>query len=106
MMALPDELEEDFCTDLDRIEEEENKVRYVTSIERMGIEIGERQGERKGLLKGIAISLDSKFGPAQKKLLRKVRALPDVAALVRFMRFLSTADSVEEVREFLDQESR
>ena len=65
-MVLPQELEERFQTELARFEEE-TKMPYITSIERMGLERGMEQGLQQGLQQGAATVLrrllTRRFGP-------------------------------------------
>lgn len=100
LMTLPDDLEGAFLADVDRFEKE-NKMEWLSSIERRGykkgveegIEKGIRQGreegvgegERRGLLEGIEALLDAKFGNAGAKLARKARRIGDVSALRELM---------------------
>jgi hypothetical protein len=100
IMALPDELEDAFCADLDEFEEE-NKMPYISSVERIGEKRGLEIGHRKGLIEGIGLYLSTKFGSAGVKLIRDVRRLESVAELRKLKRFLKTADSIDEVREHL-----
>ncbi len=51
MMHLPKELEQQFWSDLDRFEEE-MKMRYVNSVERMALERGMAQGMQQGMQQG------------------------------------------------------
>ena len=86
---------------------------YITSIERKGIEKGReegiregiregmREGMRKGILEGIALALDSKFGQPGRKLLPKIRALTDIAALRAIGRTIKKAKTLEDVRRHL-----
>lgn len=75
MMRLPRELEEKFWSDLNRFEEE-MKMQYVNSGERMalerGMETGLQQGLRAGKIQVIAQLLAARFGalpaPAKAKL--------------------------------------
>lgn len=80
-------------------------MRYVTSIERLAKkqahEQGLREGLRDGLREGIALALEAKFGADGRKLLRKVRALDDVAALRALTRRVRSATTVEQVQQFL-----
>ena len=125
IMALPEELEESFDQDL-RGYEEGQKMVWISSIERLGMKRGLEQGleqglekglkkglkkglvqghasgKREGLLEGIALILDAKFGAAGRKLLAKARALPDVASLRRFARFLAKADDLAQVRGYFE----
>ena len=77
--------------------EEEKKVKYVTSIERLAKE----EGMCEGLLEGITCTLDERFGVAGSRLLRKVRALKDAEELRAFLRFLHKASTLQEVRDYL-----
>lgn len=108
IMTLPDDLDEQFESDLHQYEEE-NKMAYVTSIERVGYRrgheagerSGERKGERKGALKVVEAFLEAKFGPEGRKLLKKVNALSEPEQLHELAAFLKTATTVKEVSEFL-----
>ncbi len=72
MMRLPKELEQQFWFDLDRFEEE-MKMRYVNSVERMALERGMEQGMQQGLRAGklqvVTRQLVARFGelPASAK---------------------------------------
>lgn len=52
MMRLPKELDERFWSDLDRFEEE-MKMRYVSSVERMALERGMEAGLQQGMEQGM-----------------------------------------------------
>jgi hypothetical protein len=104
LMTLPADLEELFLADIHQFEEE-NKVEWLSSIERRGykkgMDEGEEKGKREGLLEGVSFLLDSKFGAAGIRLSKKVRALKDLEELREFARFLKSAESIDEVREYL-----
>jgi hypothetical protein len=95
-MTLPDDLEEVFQTELHEFEEE-NAVPFVTSFERVGIKKGLRQGR----LEGIKVLLEVKFGAAGRRLLPKAKEL-DVDELQKLTHFLKKAETLDEVREYLD----
>ena len=57
MLNLPKSVEQQFALELDEYEEQQ-KMRYVTSIERNGIEKGLEQGLEKGIVKGIEQGLE------------------------------------------------
>ncbi len=100
IMTLPDDLDAEFYEEIDRYHEE-SKMEYISGIERRGMQKGREQGHRKGLVEGIALALDAKFGPTGLRLLRKVRTLDDVKTLRKFARFLKHAETLDEVREYL-----
>jgi hypothetical protein len=72
----------------------------------MGMEMGRvegiEKGERTGLLEGIAVVLEMKFGDAGSRLFKKARAVRDVEKLRDFVTFLKTAKSTAEVRKYLE----
>jgi hypothetical protein len=100
MMSLPEELEQQFQAEIARFEEE-RRMTYLTSYERRGIEIGRKEGLEKGLLEGIALDLEIKFGAAGKKLMPKLRALHDVQKLRAVARALKSAESLDEVKQLV-----
>lgn len=100
IMTLPDDLEESFRIEIFDYEQEKN-MPYLSSIERKALDRGREEGREEGLLDGIAILLETKFGKAARKLLPQVQALGTVAELRRFMRFLESTKSLDEVRKKL-----
>jgi hypothetical protein len=113
IMDLPDELQEAFRTDVFHFEEEKH-MPYLSSIERLarkeglqeGLEQGLEQGRKEGLLEGIAQDLDVKFGQRGRRLLPRVRALEEVAALRTLSRKLKAATTLDEVRALLPREPK
>ena len=56
MMRLPEHLKQELWQNIDLLEERE-KMRYVSSIEQIGIEKGMQQGVQQGVLQGEALAL-------------------------------------------------
>lgn len=79
VLALPEDLAAEFDDKLSEFEEE-RKMRYVTSIERRGIEKGRQEGLQKGLKAGvigvILRLLQRRFGPLDEATQAHIRALP------------------------------
>jgi hypothetical protein len=108
IMDLPEDLENAFRTDVFRYEAQKH-MPYLSSIERLARKEGLQQGLEQGLEQGraeelrevIAVTLEAKFGKAGRKLLPKIGALPDLAALRALWRALSTATTLDEVRDLL-----
>jgi hypothetical protein len=71
VMHLPKELQRDYRDEMERFEEE-RKMPYVTTIERMGIEQGRQQGGA-----GLTIKqLEIKLGQLDERVIEVVRSLP------------------------------
>ena len=73
-------------------------MEYVSSFERVGFKIG----LRKGLLICAPICFRAKFGNRGRRLLIKAQAL-DLDRLEKFMRFLSRAKTLDQVRKYLNR---
>ena len=97
MLTLPSELEKEFWQEFSEYEEA-NSMRYVTSVERIGIEKGIEQGIQKGLIKGISLGLKLKFGDSGQSLLPEIESIKDVEKLSAVLEAMETADSVDELR--------
>jgi predicted transposase YdaD len=101
MMTLPEELEEAFEAELIQMKEDQN-VEYVSRFERRAMEKEREEGREAGLLEGIAILLEVKFGPAGRELLPQVQSLTGLPQLRKFSQYLKDAGSLSEVREYLE----
>ncbi len=104
-MDLPDDLQEAFRIDVFRFEEEKH-MPYLSSIERLARKEGLEEGRREGLLEGIALDLNAKFGQRGRRLLPRIRALENLAALRAVSRVLKTATTLDEVRALLPRTPR
>ena len=93
LLALPTELEHRFLSEVESIEEE-NKMPYVTSAER----IGEERGLQRGLLDGIALAMRIKFGAASAEVLPEIQALTDLETIRAVFAGLESAQTLDDVR--------
>ena len=100
-MELPPALAGVFRQDLDRIQEE-RRMPYVTSIERLAYEQGRREREEEGrrrmLVWIITDALEIRFGVAGKRLVPRVRALTALDKLRALRRVAWTAETLDEVK--------
>jgi hypothetical protein len=93
LLRLPDALRGQFVQEL-RTFEEERQMSYITSIEELGIE----KGRAAGLLDGIVLALDLKFGDAAVPVIAEVRQLTDVSVLEAILGQIKLAATLEDVR--------
>jgi hypothetical protein len=89
MMELPPPLQNVFWQDLDKIQEE-RRMPYITSVERVGV--------RRGLRMGIEALLHVRFGDEGLKLMPEIREIHEEEQLEAILQTLKTAASLEEVR--------
>jgi hypothetical protein len=95
MLTLPLDLEQEFQRELEQLEEEQ-RMQYVTSFERSGIQ----KGKQEGLLKGISLGLKLKFGSQGQNLLPEIEQIEDVSLLESILEAIDTANTVDELRSF------
>ncbi len=108
IMALPSELQTQFRSDLDRYEQE-RRMPYITSIERLakeegreeGVEEGLAKGLRLGLLRGIKAALEKGFGPAGLALMPRIEAVKDVEKLQRLTDAIPRVASLDQFKKLL-----
>ena len=96
IMSLPEELEQEFWREVRNLEED-LRMPYITSVERIATEKGIQQGMRTGLLEGIELGLRLKFGSEGLGILPEISRLADVEQLRAIHRGLKTANTLEEV---------
>ncbi len=94
VIQLPQDLEKSFWQEIYSYQEETN-MPYVTSLERMAKE----EGLRDGLLAGIAVALQLRFGEAGSQLLPEIRTIEPVATLQAIQEALLTANSLDDIRQ-------
>ncbi|MBI4861775.1 MAG: hypothetical protein HY815_16175 [Candidatus Riflebacteria bacterium] len=115
MMELPKAQEHEFRAEIDRFEEE-RKMPYVTSVERLareegleqGLEQGHAQGREEGLRDGVALAregillaLEVKFGAASERLVPKIQAIEDMTRLQAVARAIKSGANLDDVERSL-----
>jgi|SRR6266545_1663777 len=93
LLRLPDALRGQFVQEL-RTFEENRQMTYITSIEELGIE----KGRAAGLLDGIALALELKFGDAATPVIAEVRQMSDLALLEAILAQIKPATTLDDVR--------
>ena len=94
VMRLPEELERSFWQEVTQYEEEK-KMPYVTT--------GERIGLQKGLLSGIKVLLEVKFGSDGLTILPAIAQIENVDVLEAILTSLKTVNTIEELRQVYQQ---
>lgn len=116
MMVLPSELEKAFRDEL-RQYEEETKMPYITSIERLAMEEGRQEGRQEGRLEGrqegrqegkaiglsegIALALEIKFDEAGRALQPALEKIHDLARLRSIYDAIRSGATLAHIREML-----
>jgi flagellar biosynthesis/type III secretory pathway protein FliH len=114
MMDLPRDMELQFDEEIRRYQEE-MKMPYISSIERLALERGLEQGREEGreqgreqgaaigLREGIALALEIKFGSSASELAAAVEKIEDLALLRTLHQTMRSAATVDELRKLLDR---
>ena len=106
VLMLPEVLAQQFQDDL-RVIEEKEKMPYVTSIERLGIEKGREEGREEGIERGIKTGLrigiqavlEARFGEAGRSLAPEIDTVDDRALLEKILDRSKNVAALEELRE-------
>ena len=109
MMALPPELEEQLKEQMIAYEEEQ-KVPYITNIERMGIKKGIQQGIPQGRLEkvrqNITTVIQSRFGNVHPTLIESINGIDQEAALDMLFQHSLEVESVPTFQQKLAEVKR
>lgn len=90
VMSLPSDLEQEFWQQVSQYQEEQ-RMPYITSVERIGI--------RQGLLEGIELGLELKFGSEGLGVLPEISRIHDVEQLRAILFGLKTVNTLDELRQ-------
>ena len=105
LVKLPEELTKRFYEEIKKYEEDK-KMAYITTAERMGIkkgiEIGIQQGIQQGILQGlreaIELGLKLRFGVEGLKLLPEIEKIKEVERLKVIKEAIEVAKNIEDIR--------
>ncbi|MEI6262717.1 MAG: cytosolic protein, partial [Deltaproteobacteria bacterium] len=81
--------------------EEEGKMPYISSVERIGYRRGLDEGEIKGRKEYIGLGLSLKFGDDASFLMASISEIQDPDRLSMIMNAIFTACSIEEIRQLV-----
>jgi len=113
IMTLPEALEKRFSDEMYEYEEE-MKMPYVTSVERMGIkkgqlmgiELGRQEGRQEGMLltsrEAVTDVIEARFEAAPKSMINRIRKIDDTAVLKVLLKKAIHARSLKEFKEIMD----
>jgi len=93
VMRLPDELDAAVWQQIQQLEEGKNMT-YISSVER----IGRAAGRAEGLIDGIALALEIRFGDDAQPLIAEIRQISDLAVLQQILATVKSAASIDDVR--------
>jgi hypothetical protein len=105
LMALPEYMEEDFWQEIGEYEEEK-KVRYVTSVERIGFRRGISEGRQQGLEQARIMLLEVlsiRFGAVSRELTGRIEQIADHKVLQELHRAALRCADVQEFVARLDE---
>jgi hypothetical protein len=94
VLALPKRLTRQFDDFIEEYEEG-NKVEYVTSIERRGIEKGLQQGLQQGIQLSVVDILGARFENVPNTLVKTIQAIDDKSFLSQLLKKAILVDSIE-----------
>jgi len=111
IMILPEEFESDYIESLTELEEEQN-MRYVTCIERRGLEKGLEKGREEGLEKGIEQGiaahklslntiLQSRFDQVSDATIAAIEKVRDLETLKNLVIKSALAESIDAFEDYL-----
>lgn len=95
VIALPQELIQEYSKEIEQIKEIK-QMRYVTTLERYGIEKGLQQGRQEGEQTLLLCQIKQKFGSIPKHYLQKIKQA-DAELLLKWGQHILAAEKLEDV---------
>ena len=100
LVSLPEGVSKKFHEEIIKYEEEK-KMPYITTAEKIGIEKGIQQGIRQGLLEAIELGLKLRFGTKGLRLYPQITKIDNVDKLRSIKESIEIAKEVKEIEELL-----
>ena len=100
IMQLPSDLEDKLWVEINKIEEE-GKMPYISSVERIGYRQGKVDGKVEGRKEAIGLGLSLKFGDDVSLLMASISEIQDPDRLLTIMNAIFTACSIEEIQQLV-----
>jgi hypothetical protein len=94
VMRLPAHLDAAVWRQIQQLEEDKH-VTYITSVE----QIGRAAGRAEGLIDGISLALEIRFGDAAQPLIAEIRQISDSTVLQQILSAIKSAHSPDDVRQ-------
>ena len=101
LMRLPEEIEESFWAEM-RQYEEDKKMEYVTSVERIGIKKGIQQGILQSAREAVIDNLEVRFEVVPESIVNRLNEIHDPSILRIFRRKAVKVSSLEEFEQIID----
>jgi hypothetical protein len=109
LVNLPDDLNLSFHNEIVKYEEEK-KMPYITTAEKIGLEKGIAQGLEKGmtqgLLEGIEFALELKFGFDGLKLMPEIRKMDNIDTLKLIKEAIRVGKNIDDVRKIYSKATK
>ena len=103
MMSLPEKEEKIFWEELENYEKED-KMPYITSVERIGIQKGIQQGVQKGKLQLLASQISKRFSSKPENVIKRLQKL-DSEKLTELGENIFDFQSLKEVQAWIKNAS-
>jgi len=102
LILLPDEYNEDFHEEITKFEEEK-KMPYITTAERIGIQKGIKEGRIETAREDIVEVLETRFGAVPKGLIEKIKKIEDEKILSSLHRKAVLVQDLEAFSQVMDK---
>jgi hypothetical protein len=100
-MGLSEEMEESFWAEM-RQYEEDKKMEYVTSVERIGIKKGIQQGILQSTREAVIDILEVRFEVVSGSIVKTINGIDDPSVLKMLLKKGATVGSLPEFKQIID----